>query len=96
MLRNLLIDSNPTPCPNYEYYFRGIDNFYISYNPYCSDTSLAETSICIRTSAERPPSKFLILNGDHLKKYLDCWDLDQCIEYFNGQPDEISKWSFTL
>lgn len=62
---------------------------YVSYLPYTSDYG-SDTTALVRADGIRP-EKFLILNGNHVKEYLELATYDACIVYFKNHLELKNK-----
>lgn len=62
---------------------------YVSYLPYASDYG-SDTTALVRADGIRP-EKFLILNGNHVKEFLELADYDACVEYFKNHSELKNK-----
>lgn len=66
------------------------DGFYVSYNKSVRDYGCVTTALVIN-------NKYLILEGDHRKKYSEIIDSNEaCIDYFKNNINLIAKYSDTL
>lgn len=64
---------------------------YVSYNPRIADYG-SDTTALVRMDGIRP-TKFLILNGNHVQEYLALGHYDDCVEYFKNHLDQKNKRS---
>lgn len=65
---------------------------YISYNSSIRDYG-CDTTALVRMDGIHP-TKFLILNGNHVKAYCELGHYDDCVEYFKNhlkQQNELSE-----
>lgn len=64
---------------------------YVSYNSHTSDYG-CDTTALVRMDGVNP-TKFLILNGNHVNEYLKLKNYDNCVEYFKSNLDKQNKLS---
>lgn len=74
--------------PNTVYMLKD-ENCYVSYLPYTSDYG-SDTTALVRADGIRP-EKFLILNGNHVRSFLELETYDSCVAYFKEHPDLKNK-----
>lgn len=64
---------------------------YVSYNSHCSDYGCDTTALVRMDGAH--PTKFLILNGNHVKEYAKLKNYANCVQYFKNNLDKKNKLS---
>lgn len=74
--------------PNTVYMLKD-ENCYVSYLPYTPDYG-SDTTALVRADGVRP-EKFLILNGNHVREFLELATYDACVEYFKNHADLKNK-----
>lgn len=65
---------------------------YISYNNYDTKEYGCATTALVRMDGIKP-TKFLILNGNHMAEYQAIGNYDGCVEYFKQHLDQQNKMS---
>lgn len=64
---------------------------YISYNSHTRDYG-CDTTALVRMDGIAP-TKFLILNGNHVREYCALGHYDNCMEYFKNHLEQQNKYS---
>lgn len=65
---------------------------YVSYNNYDIHIYGCDTTALVRMDGINP-TKFLILNGNHLKEYFELKTYDKCVRYFTQHLEQQNKLS---
>lgn len=65
---------------------------YVSYNNRDISTYGSDTTALVRMDRINP-TKFLILNGNHVNEYIKLKNYDNCVEYFKSNLDKQNKFS---
>lgn len=64
---------------------------YVSYNSHTRHYG-CDTTALVREDGVNP-TKFLILNGNHMKEYLELGNYQDCVEYFKNHSEQQNKYS---